>query len=607
MRETDERFYRELAGDLHVGDKREGDGLYLPRDAFNEHAHFLGPTGVGKTRLLQHLAEQLIDAGDCCVVVLDPHDGPPPYGGLFHALKTHCYHAGHVDRLLTVDLDEIARHELVTGFNPLNRGRSLAVRAALAAENLRSVSGVTEPQAAVQLVKWTFNTFLALHVAQLPFRDAQAVLDAHDGTYRELIAEALRADYPHVAGDWLRLVEDDQRGRGAQSTFDFECGSTKRRIDSYLSNEYVRLMLSTQKFAFDPSQAIAEKKIVLCNLSPRDLMDTHHRKMLGTQILHSFCRAAMDRTDHQAVPCYVIADEFHEFLCPEVLEILNGGRKFGIHLVLAHQFLSQLQDVAKQDWRYLDAVLQNPGLRVVFGGLQWEDAERMALEMLNEEIDLKKIKNEIYGTVQTSHVEWMDLRTEMSAHASGSSWSSGSTDSSSYSQASDRTGGRFETFAQAYSAATGGNSADMTGESVALDVPVVLPDEPRQELRSVEFWGKDEQLFLLARELKNQPRQHMAVHQRGGRTQYGRVADVDAPLLTTSDVWGPDRERLLALSRAPSPVVAPLDVIEEERRERDRRFRLQLPAAMVVGDDDPLPSGPELKRRLTARSKKPRP
>jgi hypothetical protein len=609
------RVLHRFAGDLHFGTKRGGGDWWLPRASFDTHAHFLGPTRVGKTRALQHIAEQLIDLDDCCVVVLDPHDGPRPNGGLFHALKTHCYGNDQTHRLITVDLDDIARHELVVGFNPLTRGRSLAVRAALAAENLRSVAGATETSP-VQLVKWSFNTFLGLHAAELSFRDAEAVLDAPDPAYREVFAQILREKYPRVAGDWQRLVEDDARARTrgtAQSPFDFEVGSTKRRLDDYLSNEFIRLMLSTQRFAFDPSSAIAEKKIVLCNLSPRDLMDPHHRKMLGTQLVHAFCRAAMDRADHVTVPCYLIVDEFQEFLCPEVLEILTGGAKFGIHLILAHQFLSQLQDATKQDWRYLSAVLANPGLRVVFGGVEWEDAEKLAVEMFNQDIDLEKIKHELYGTLQTSHTEWLDLRTEMRAQASGTQSSTGSSRSTRHARQGSTTvplvptspfdggmatTGESDDFAEAFNAATGGNSAAMTGESVA-HVPVNIVDEPTQELRSVTFWTKDEQLFLLARELKNQPKQHAALYRRGERTEYGRIANVDDPLLTISDAWGPDRERLEAAAQLPSPTVAPSQLIEDEARERDRalRQRLALPA------QDPLDASAAIARRRASRKK----
>ena len=602
------RVRRQLAGDIHLGDKVGGGELWYPREAFTEHAHFIGPTGVGKTRLLQHIAQQLIDADDCCVLVLDPHDAPAPDGGMFHALKAHCYANDHVDRLLTVDLDEIHRHGLVTGFNPMTRGRSLAVRAALAAESLRSVAGVTDPTAALQLFKWSFNTFLGLHIASLPFADAQSILDSDDRAYREALPAILQEKYPHVAGAWRRLAADDKRSRSAQSAFDYECGSTQRRIDNYLNNEFIHTLLSTHQFAFSPSQAIAEGKVVLCNLAPRDLMDSHHRKMLGTQLLHAFCRAAMDRADHDTVPCFVIADEFHELLCPEVLEILNGGRKFGIHLILAHQFLGQLQDVAKQDWRYLGAVLTNPAVRGVFGGLQWEDAEKFTLEMLNEEIDLKKIKNEIWGTVQTSRVEWMDLRTQMSAHASGDSWSRDTTHagggSTTHTSDPGRPGSFVESvgtnFADAYRAATSGNSADMTGESVA-NVPVTLPNDPELELRSVEYWSKDEQLFQLARELKNQPRQHAAFYRRGGRTEYGRIAQVDNPRLTVAELWGPDRDRLLAAAALPSPVVASVELIEEEARERDRVFRENLALPPHLEQLDPAPTAIQRRRDAVRR------
>jgi hypothetical protein len=605
MGPAEARVRRQLAGDIYLGTKRGGGDWWLPRSAFEAHAHFLGPTRVGKSRALQLVAEQLIALGDCCVVVLDPHDGPEPRGGLHHALKNYCYGAGHAERLITVDLDDIARHGLVVGFNPMSRGRSLDVRAALAAENLRAVVGEAETNP-VQLIKWSYNTFLGLHVADLAFGDASTVLDASNPAYREFFAEILRESYPSAAGDWGRLVEDDRHGRSAQSVFNFEVGSTKRRLDDYLNNEYIRRMLSSKRFAFDPGQVIRDRRVVLANLSLRDLKVEHQQKMLGTQLVHSFCRAAMDRRDEDVTPCYLIVDEFQKFLCPEVLEILSGGAKFGIHLILAHQFLSQLQDVAKQDWRYLDAVLGNPGLRVVFGGLKWKEAEELAMDMFNQDVDLMKAKQEIWGTVQLSHTEWVDLRTQMRAHADGRGWGSDSAHTvggsrTHTSNPNQPAAGDVESvgtnFADAYRMATSGNSVDMTGENVA-HAPVTFADEPFQELRSREFWGKDEQLFLLARELKNQDKQHAALYQRGGKTEYGRIGEVPNPSLTIDQLRRPDRERLLVAAALPNPIVAEAEVVVEESRERDRAFRGRL-ALPAHGDQLDAPSA--IKRVRAAR------
>jgi hypothetical protein len=582
-----QQFWNKQAGEIYLGEKETGP-LYIRREDLNEHAHFLGPTGTGKTRALQLLAEQLIDSEDCAVVVLDPHDGPPPRGGLYHALKTYCYDRGHEDRLIAFDPAHYHDHGMVAGFNPLTRGRSPIVRAGLAVEHLRAVSGHGEQSFAQQpmLARWGFNSFLGLIVLDLAMADAAHVLSLDDPTYRRGFATVLADKYPDVASDWKWLVEQEGKGRGRE-IIDDKLGSTTSRLRFYTTTEVLRVMLSTRQRFVDPSEVLRKRQIVLANLSPRGLLLEQDQRMLGVQFVHAFCRAAMERTDPESGPCYLIVDEFSKFLTPEILEILDGGRKFGIHLVLAHQYLSQLQQVAEQDWRYYQAVLQDARLRIVFGGLGATDTSTMAEHMYGAHLDPMRVKDEIHRTLQTSKQEWMTLRSHTRAAGSSSALSEGR--SSGHALASSEAtavttplGGFFEglsptaeTFSQGYGSVLSGTntSGAFEGESqmeavTEAFVPVNTPSEPFQELSSREFMALEEQLYEHAKKMRQQPHQHAVFQRRGDYPVPFKVGDVPDPSASTDELVSVDGELLRGASWAVT-----VEGALEEARERDRAFR----------------------------------
>ena len=609
---TLERFRHLRAGDVYLGEKDCGGECYIPRKSFETHAHLLGPTGTGKTRLLQLIAQQFIDAGDCAVVVIDPHDGKQPHGGLYHALKSHCLRHDHASRLITIDPEDCSTHQMVAGFNPLSRGRSPIVRAGLGVEHLRAVVGQGDQSfaSAPMLARWCFNTFLGLIETDLAMVDASRVLNLDDATYREGFGELLREKYPDVASDWRWLVEQDNRGR-ARDLIDAKLGSTTNRIRGYTTNEVLRHMLGTRERVIDVNAVMRDRLVVLANLNPRGLLLREDQRMLGIQLMHSFCRAAMDRTDLDPPPCFLIVDEFSEFVTPEVLEILDGRRKFGLHLILAHQFMSQLQNVAAQDWRYYHSVLTNARLRIVFGGLGETDATTIAGHMYGAHLDPFKVKQEIYHTVQTSHQEWVTLISRVSSAGGGTAHSSSSSQGHQGSTSSIRgetsTSDPFSglatvarTFADGYGAALSAATSEGTSESANWSestavsrVPITVPDDPRQELGTREFMSLEEQLYSHASKMRLQPNQHAILQVQNDYPVAFRVADVPDPRYTMNEIIGPDSDRLRV---APWAIAVPAAI--EEAAERDKAFRSRL--SLPPPDAEPSLSKDEARRRLRA-------
>ncbi len=624
MNRTQKRLLRTLGGEIYLGVKEGGGDHFIPRSALDTHAHFIGPTKSGKTRALQLVAQQLIDAGDCSVVVIDPHDGRAPTGGLYHALKSHCYRNDHADRLVTIDPLDYREHRFVAGFNPLARGADPSVQAGLGVELLRSVLSGGDPAqsfaSAPMLSRWAFNTFLGLIENDLPMADVGHVLRLDDPSYRRGFAELLASDYPDVASDWRWLASFGDSDR-ARQVIDDKLGSTTNRLRAYTETRALRYMLSTRRRTVDLTSVMDRGQIVLANLNPRGLMLELDQRMLGTQLVHAVCRAAMDRNDPDGRPCYLVVDEFQKFLTPEVLEILDGTRKFGLHLILAHQYLAQLQNAAAQDWRYYHSVLTNARLRVVFGGAGVSDAEALASHMYGAHLDPMRVKQEIYRTVQLAHQEWVEILGETEASSRGRG--RGRTSSEGRSDGTGRGLSRTErddpfeglpsvanTFSDAYLAvlarATSEGSFDSESEGRSRSrsvVPVTVPGDPFQELSSREFMGLEEQLYVHTARMRRLPAQEAVFQIHQDYPVRFRVADVPDPDYEMAEVVPLDRERLKSASWAVA-----VDDADEEARERDASFRRALAAPRSGAES--LPSAEEQQRNLTAsralRSSKPK-
>ena len=59
------------------------------------------------------------------------------------------------------------------------------------------------------------------------------------------------------------------------------------------------------------------------------------------------------------------------FINEDVARILDEGRKFGLHLILAHQHLAQLKKAGEDIYH---SVMTDAKTKIIFGGLSAEDA-----------------------------------------------------------------------------------------------------------------------------------------------------------------------------------------------------------------------------------------
>jgi len=138
------------------------------------------------------------------------------------------------------------------------------------------------------------------------------------------------------------------------------------KLTPFISNDIMRPIIGQQKSAFNVREAMDEGKILLLNLSKGKLGDIN-AYLIGMVLVGKILMAALSRTDMAAderKDFYLYIDEFQNFLTDSISSILSEARKYGLDLVIAHQFIGQLTQ--KGDTLIRDAIFGNVGSMMSF-------------------------------------------------------------------------------------------------------------------------------------------------------------------------------------------------------------------------------------------------
>lgn len=120
---------------------------------------------------------------------------------------------------------------------------------------------------------------------------------------------------------------------------------------------------------------MGEGKILIVNLS-KSVIGEDNAVLLGAMLVTQMQLAALSRADiaeNKRRSFYLYVDKVHNFLTQSFTSILSESRKYGLHLILAHQYASQLQEEIR------DAVFGNVGTIISFG-VGPDDAHFLAKE-----------------------------------------------------------------------------------------------------------------------------------------------------------------------------------------------------------------------------------
>ena len=227
------------------------------------------------------------------------------------------------------------------------------------------------------------NALLAL--AQQPnatLADVPRLLN--DKTFRKRVAEEAVND--EVRSFWL-----DEFQRYSPAFRSVVIAPIQNKVGAFLADPILNAILTRTKSSFDLRQVMDQGKILLVNLAKGKIGDDP-AALLGALLVTMIGLAGLSRADsaqeERRRSFFVYLDEFHTFTTLSTATMLSELRKYGVGLILAHQYLTQL------DREVRDAVLGNTGTIITFR-LGAADAQILAKEFEPEltALDLTSLPN----------------------------------------------------------------------------------------------------------------------------------------------------------------------------------------------------------------------
>jgi len=325
----------------------------LPEDRLR-HLYAIGKTGTGKSTLLERMVIADIEAGRGCAVV-DPH------GSLVDAVLPFVPRRRAGDVLLL----ELEDTSYPVSWNPLRIGRSLPTDRSLMASQLISVfkkqwSGFWGPRLEHML------RFALLAVLE----DSRATLLF---LYRFLVDEALREKVvERVSDPVVRLFWQREFANYSKALQGEALAPVLNKLGAFVSHETVRRIIGLERSRIDAARLMDERSLILARL-PTGAVGEDAAHLLGGLLVSSLQLGAF-RREHRDVPFTLYIDEFQHVVNDSLAVMLAEARKFGLGLVLAHQYLGQVPESVR------DAILGNVGSVIVFR-VGSEDAELLEREL----------------------------------------------------------------------------------------------------------------------------------------------------------------------------------------------------------------------------------
>ena len=326
---------------------RQGDRL--------SHMYVIGKTGVGKSTLLETLAWQDAQQSRGFALV-DPH------GDLAEALAERI-RATAPERLVYLNAADPARP---FGFNSLRRVRD--DRIPLAVSGMLETFRKIWPDAwGVRMEHVLRNTLYALLE-----RDDAALPDIlrlySDDSFRKSIV-------PNIRNVVVRRFWQDEFEHYPPRLKADACAPIQNKMGALLSDPTLYRVLVAPRVDLRFRQLMDEGKILIVNISKGHLGE-ESALLLGSLIVSRIGLAAFSRSESVASArrsYFVYLDEFHNFTTQMLANMMAELRKYGVGLVLAHQYLHQLTPDIQH------AVLGNAGTILSFR-IGPEDARILAAE-----------------------------------------------------------------------------------------------------------------------------------------------------------------------------------------------------------------------------------
>ena len=321
------------------------------------HFYVIGQTGTGKTTILKTMIRQDILNGEG-VCMIDPHGSdiqevlsyipPERYDDVIYFDPSYTARPMGLN-MLEYDIrfpeqKTFVVNEMVSIFNKLFDMK--ATGGPMFEQYFRNATNLVleDPESGCTLL------------------DITRVLS--DKTYREL--KLSKCKNPLVIQFWREIAGK----AGGEASLANIVPYITSKFDVFLSNEIMRPIVSQEKSSFDFRDIMDNKKILLVNLAKGKLGDINSN-LIGLIIVGKLLMAALSRVDSFGTdlpPFYLYIDEFQNVTTDSISTILSEARKYKLGLIVANQFIAQLDEKIK------NAVFGNVGSIDAFR-VSSEDAE----------------------------------------------------------------------------------------------------------------------------------------------------------------------------------------------------------------------------------------
>lgn len=323
----------------------------IKQDDRRRHMYVVGSTGMGKSEFLKSMAIQDIEAGHG-VAFIDPHGDPS--SELLDYIPEE-----RVKDVIYLNPDDL---EYPIAFNVME-GTGFDYRHLVASGLVGVFKKIWGEEVWSGRMEYIVNnTILAL----LEYPGSTLL-----GINRLMASKEYRKKVvANITDPIVKAFWTDEFAKYADKFATEATAAIQNKVGQFTSNSLIRNILGQPKSKIDIRKMMDEGKILIVNIS-RGKIGEDASRLLGAFLVTKIQLAAMSRVDipeTERRDFYLYVDEFQHFATESFANILSEARKFHLSLVMAHQYIKQMEEPV------MDAVFGNVGTLVSFR-VGAEDAE----------------------------------------------------------------------------------------------------------------------------------------------------------------------------------------------------------------------------------------
>ncbi|HOZ16401.1 MAG TPA: type IV secretion system DNA-binding domain-containing protein [Candidatus Portnoybacteria bacterium] len=330
-----------------------------------QHVYIIGKTGTGKSELLKNMAIQDIQNGKG-VAVVDPH-------GEFAEKMLDYVPSNRINDVIyfnPADVDYPLTFNIMEKVDPEYRY--------LVASGLMGVFKKIWPDVWSARMEYILrNSILAL----LEYPGA-TLLGINrllaDKDYRQKVIEK-------ITDSGVRSFWNNEFAKYPDKFREEAVAPIQNKVGQFITTPLIRNIIGQVKSSIDMRELMDNQRILIVNLS-KGKIGEDASQLLGALVITKLQLAAMGRADiaeEERKDFYLYVDEFQNFATDAFATILSEARKYKLCLILAHQYVAQLETMGDKgkNTKVRDAIFGNVGTLIAFR-VGADDAEFLEKEFL---------------------------------------------------------------------------------------------------------------------------------------------------------------------------------------------------------------------------------